>query len=77
MTFGDFVRECYLQSTPSIDLKEVKEGEFVKSWEHKLAASVYEKLVTEFAGDDKDKIIACALWCLNSGPSLVNDSNNN
>ena len=71
MTFGDFVRECYIQSTPSVDLDALGENEKVNCSDHKLLTSKYEELLKEFAGDDHDKIVGCNMWMLQSGPTLM------
>ena len=71
MTFGEFVRECYIQSTPSVDLNALGENEKVKCSEHKLLTSKYEKLLKEFASEDSEKILGCNMWMLQSGPTLM------
>ena len=73
MTFGEFARLCYLLSTPSVDLDALKENESINCSDHKLEKSTYEKLMKVFAGDENNKSLACNMWMLQSGPTLVED----
>lgn len=65
-----FVRECYLRSVPSVDLETTKEE--VNCREHKLLVSEYEKILEKFC-ETIDEKFQCNMWCLCSGPNLVND----
>lgn len=76
--FTDFVVECYLQSEPSVDLRTVKKGDKVDCRKYKLRMEIYDRLVKELAEVLKDEHdfqevnMACGMWCLDSGPQLVN-----
>ena len=73
--FNDFVRACYLNSEPSVDLTATEEQ--VDCCHHKLALSVYKKLVDELKSalcgkvNEQDVDLACNMWALQSGPQLV------
>ena len=73
--FNDFVRACYLNSEPSVDLNATEEQ--VDCCQHKLALSVYKKLVEELKTalrgkvNEQDVNVACNMWALQSGPQLV------
>lgn len=75
--FNDFVRACYLNSEPSVDLTATEET--VDCTKHKLLMSKYQELVKELADALEDKVsysdvnVACNMWMLESGPQLVND----
>ena len=71
MTFKEFARLCYIQSTPSVDLNALGENKRINCSDHKLLISKYEELLKEFAGDDKDKILGCNMWMHQSGPTLM------
>lgn len=73
MDFGQFVRECYLRSTPSVDLNEVKGEKVIDPCEHTLLLSVFTELVEEFAQGNQDLRTGCYMWCLNQGPQIIND----
>lgn len=73
----DFMRECYLRSTPSVDLDEVTSDNPIDSCAHKLSTDEYNKILTEFGITDEhgntidhDRLVACNMWVLDSGPSL-------
>lgn len=74
--FNDFVRACYLNSEPSVDLTATEEP--VDCCKHKLALGVYKKLVEELKSalygkvNEQDVDVACNMWALQSGPQLVN-----
>lgn len=77
-----FVRDCYLHAEPSVDLREVPEGQQVKGWEHKLKMSVYNRLLQKWgvtdADDkpiDKDVFDGVNFFCMDKGPSWVDDLN--
>lgn len=76
-TFNDFVRECYLQSEPSVDINEVTEDNPIDCCKHKLRRGIYEKLMDKLTealrGKHKPSVprSACNMWCLSSGPQLV------
>jgi len=76
---SDFMRECYLRSTPSVDLDEVTSENPVNCSDHRLAVSEYNKILREFGVTDehdqaisRDRMLACNMWCLQSGPQLYN-----
>lgn len=69
MTAHEFIRACYLNAEPSVDLDSVNEP--VDCRNHTLKESVWERLVKEFAGDDYNRSVDAAMWCLCSGPQLV------
>lgn len=73
----DFMRECYLRSEPSVDLEQVTSDNPIDCCAHKLSVPEYEKILQEFGitdeqGNtiDEDRLLACNMWALNSGPSL-------
>ena len=76
-TFNDFVRECYLQSEPSVDIDKVTADNPINCCKHKLRMNVYEKLMNKLAEALKGKRepsevrMACNMWCLSSGPQLI------
>lgn len=70
MDAKSFVRECYLKSIPSVDLEKVKEK--VDCRNHKLSISIYEEILDKYAKTLDEKFSA-NMWCLCSGPQLVND----
>lgn len=63
-----FVREVYLRSVPSVDLKTVV-GQ-VDCCKHTILMSVYEKILSEFSETDDDRT-AANMFMLMSGPQLV------
>lgn len=67
MTGQEFVQVIYAASEPSIDFMN---AEKVIPWEHKLKMSVYEELLNEFAGDDRDKRFSANMFMLDKGPQL-------
>lgn len=73
--FNDFVRACYLNSEPSVDLTATEEP--VDCCKHKLSKSVFTRLVDELKTalcgkvNEQDVNMACAMWVLQSGPQLV------
>lgn len=77
-TFNDFVRECYLQSEPSVDIDKVTADNPINCCKHKLRMGVYEKLMDKLTEALKGKYeprevrMACNMWCLSSGPQLIN-----
>ena len=76
--FGKFIRECYLRSEPSVDLDNVSTDNPVNCSDHKLLLSEYEKILDEFGvKEDKEVLLGCNMWMLQSGPQLIDDSNNN
>lgn len=75
----DFMRECYLRSTPSVDLDEVTSEHPIDCCAHKLSTDEYKKILAEFGitdeqGNtiDRDRLYACDVWVLQSGPQLYN-----
>lgn len=76
----DFMRECYLRSTPSVDLDAVTSEQPIDCCNHRLSVPEYEKILQEFGitneqGEtlDHDRLCGCNMWMLNSGPSLYKD----
>lgn len=69
MTAHEFIRACYLNAEPSVDLDTVNDP--VDCRKHTLKESVWQNLVDEYAGDNYGKRVDAAMWCLNSGPQLV------
>lgn len=73
--FNDFVRACYLNSEPSVDLTATEEQ--VDCCQHKLRMSVYTRLVDELKAalygkvNEQDVNVACNMWALQSGPQIV------
>lgn len=73
--FNEFVRACYLNSEPSVDLTATEEP--VDCCEHTLTLSAYKKLVEELKTalcgkvNEQDVNLACNMWVLQSGPQLV------
>lgn len=73
--FNDFVRACYINSEPSVDLTSTEEP--VDCREHKLTESKYKELVEQLKTalyghvDERDVNVACAMWMLQSGPQIV------
>lgn len=70
--FGQFIRECYLHSEPSVDLDEVTTDNPVDCCKHTLLCSVYDSLLEEYC-ENKDEEYACNMWMLQSGPQLKED----
>lgn len=71
MTAHEFIRACYLNAEPSVDLDKTNEP--VDCTKHTLKESLWNKIVNEYAGDDHNKLTDAAMWCLCSGPQLVAD----
>ena len=72
-----FMRECYLRSTPPVDLDEACKDNPVDCRKHKLTTDEYQKILCEFGivdaegnTTDKDIRLACDMWVVNSGPKL-------
>lgn len=63
-----FVRELYLRSFPSVDLKKIS-GQ-VDCRLHTIKASVYQKLIEEFC-ETQEEVIAANMFMLNSGLKIV------
>ena len=71
MDFYAFMRQCYLRSNPSVDLDKATRENPVNCSHHTLLISEYEKILDEFVPDkNKDKLYACNIWLLQSGPQL-------
>lgn len=77
----DFIRECYLRSTPSVDLDEVTSDNPIDCCKHKLSEREYETILQEFGitneqGEtlDHDRLVGCNMWMIGSGPSLYKDN---
>lgn len=75
--FNDFVRECYLNSTPSVNLTTT--GDPVDCRAHKLSVTKYEELQAKLCEVLRGKVpeqdirMATNMWCLQSGPQLVEE----
>lgn len=67
-TFMDFVRAVYKAATPSVDFDS---AERIDCCAHKLDMDTYEQLLAEFAGEDRDRRLACNMFMLDKGPQLV------
>lgn len=72
MNFGVFIRECYLKSTPSVDLYEVTKDNPVDCCKHTLKMSDYNDILKEYCKTN-DEEYACNMWMLQSGPQLKED----
>lgn len=77
---GGFLRDCYLHAEPSIDLRNVPDGEQINATDHKLKLSVYNDLlkkwgVTDYNGNAiNDRVMYGVSWyCMNKGPTWVDD----
>lgn len=77
---GGFLRDCYLHADPSVDLREVPEGEKVDCTAHKLKLSVYDRLLKEWGvtdengnAIDKDVLVGVQFYCMDKGPTWVDD----
>lgn len=77
--FGAFVRECYLRSTPSVDLDKVTSDNPVNCSDHRLSTDEYKRILVEFGVTDENEnpidpnsnlLIGCNMWMLQSGPQL-------
>lgn len=72
LNFSAFVRECYLRSTPSVDLNNVTSDNPIDCCKHTLSVSEYEKILSEFdVQPNTDTYCACNMWLLQSGPNLT------
>lgn len=71
MTGHEFIKMCYLLAEPSVDIDETAVP--IDCTKHTLKESVWERIVNAYAGDDHNKSVDAAMWCLNSGPQLVAD----
>lgn len=76
--FPAFVRECYLRSTPSVDLDKVKSK--VNCSDHRLSVEEYKRILFEFGVTDEnekpidpnsDLLLGCNIWIIQSGPCIV------
>jgi len=68
MDFMNFVKAVYKAATPSVDYDKV---ECINCTAHTLRMSDYEDILKDFAGDDRDLILGCNMWMLQSGPKLT------
>ena len=73
----DFMRECYLRSTPSVDLDAATSEHPIDCCKHKLSTDEYNKILTEFGITDEqgntidhDRLYWCDVWMLQNGPQL-------
>lgn len=67
MDMHGFIREVYASATPAVDFDRAEQ---ITPWEHTIPESKYSELVAKYAQSD-DERFACAMWELNSGPSLI------
>ncbi len=67
-----FIREIYLNATPSVDLALITEEKSVDCTKHTIPCSVYDRIVAEYAETEDDKM-AAFMFMLQSGPQLVRD----
>lgn len=77
--FGAFIRECYLRSTPSVDLNNVTSDNPVNCCDHRLSVEVYKRILVKFGVTDENEkpidpnsnlLVGCNMWMLQSGPQL-------
>ncbi len=77
---NDFIREVYLNATPSVDLRDVSSATPIDCCQYTIHISVYERIEGEFDllergdGDDGRRAevrLDANLWLLNCGPQLV------
>lgn len=77
--FGGFVRECYLRSEPSVDLNNVTSDNPVNCSKHRLSTDEYKRILVEYGVADENEnpidgnrewLIGCNMWMLQSGPQL-------
>ena len=77
--FGGFIRECYLRSTPSVDLNNVTSKNPVKCSDHRLSTDEYKRILVEYGVTDEnenpidgnhDLLCGLNMWVLQSGPQL-------
>ena len=75
--FGEFIRECYLRSNPSVDLNNVTSDNPIDCAKHRLSVEDYNKILQEFGIEDEqgniinhDRLVGCNMWTLQSGPQL-------
>ncbi len=74
INFHDFARECYLRSVPSIDLDEVSPENPIDCRDYKLKESEYNRILSEFGIESgTDLMVACGIWLVQSGPSIIRD----
>lgn len=76
---GGFLRECYLNAEPSIDLRSVSET--INPSEYKLKLSVYNRLLHEWGVTDADGnaideqlLLGVGFFCMDKGPTWVDDT---
>lgn len=71
----DFIWNCYISSTPSVDIE--KTTKIVKCSDHTLKLDTYRQLQDDFVKAMEGKLRADEVrggtncWCLCSGPSIV------
>lgn len=76
-SFEDFMRECYLNSTPFVDLSEVSADKPINPSDYKLKESKFEELASQLIEALKDKYskedvrMGVCMWALNKGPQLI------
>jgi hypothetical protein len=72
ISFEEFKRQCYLKSTPSVDLNDVTIDNPIDCCDYKLQLSVYNDLLRGNC-ENNDEVYACDIWMLQSGPQLKED----
>lgn len=75
--YGEFIRQCYLRSTPSVDLNNVTSDNPVNCSKHRLSCEEYNTILREYGIIDEqgntinqERIVTCNMFMLHSGPSL-------
>lgn len=64
-------RECYLRSTPSVDLDLVSESNPINCCDYKLAETDLDAIYAEYGvNENPDLRMAVNMWILFSGPSI-------
>ena len=77
----EFVRDCYLRSTPSVDLNEVTKENPIDCCKHRLSVENYHAICVDYKLEDEDgktldhdRLCGCNMWLLQSGPLLYHDN---
>ena len=68
--FGDFIRDCYLQAVPSIDLNDVSKDNPIDCCDYHLKTDLYDDILNQYCENDEERKM-CNMWMLQSGPQLV------
>lgn len=70
MDYKEFIRQCYLKSTPSVDLNNVTKENPIDCYKHQLKISDYNNLIEKFCKTTEEET-TCNMWTLQSGPQLI------